>query len=115
MAKFVDLAKEEVLYAYEGGSDDVRMMLERGDANSRINMEMGRWQMSVKGDTSTWLGNWCDLFDDVVDELERAYVVLNGYSRVQAIEMRGKGSVGQSEVLEKKERSGIASLFSGGK
>lgn len=115
MDKFVELAKDNVLYSYEGGSDDVRLMLERGEANSRINMEMGRWQMAVAGVTSCWRGNWKDMFADVGEVLERDYMVLNGYSRVQAIEMRGQGTVAQKEVLEKRERGGVLGLFSGGK
>ena len=113
MDKFVEKAKDEVLYSYEGGSDDVRMMLSRGEANSRSNMEMGRFAMAVGGITSNWKGKWKDMFAELENILESKYMILNGYSRVQAIEMRGQSSIAGREVLEKKERGGLLGLISG--
>lgn len=113
MDKFVEQAKDEVLYSYEGGSDDVRMMLSMGEANSRSNMEMGRFSVSTCGLTNCWRGNWKGMFGELPLSLESKYMILNGYSRVQAIEMRGQSTIAGKELLEKKERGGILGMFSG--
>lgn len=112
MDKFVEKAKQEVLYDYEGGNDDVRLMLSQGEANSRVNEEMGRWGMAVGNLSRCWRGSWFDLFGGWGEELERRYICLNGYSRVQAIEMRGQSAIAEREVLEKKQRGGVLGLFS---
>ena len=115
MDKFVERAKERLLYEFEGGNDDVRLMLERSDVNSRANCDMGRWTNAVVGVCDSWKGNWKGLLNYMGDQLEQKYLILNGYSRVQAIEMRGKSAVAEREVLEKKERGGLLGLFSGNK
>ena len=115
MDKFVERAKEAVFYEMEGGNDDVRLMLQIGEANSRANTEMGRWQLSGFGLTDCWKGKWQGMFSEHGDRLERFYLILNGYSRVQAIEMKGQGSVAQREVLAPKPRAGLLGMFSGDK
>ena len=49
--KYVDLAKEKVLYSWQDQADSVRLMLDQSRTNSRVNQEMGRWIMAVRGVT----------------------------------------------------------------
>lgn len=113
--KFVDRAKQELFYEYEGGNDNVRLMVSQSAANSRVNEQMARWEMSVLAITSSWHGKWQNMFEPIMQQLETHFLNLNGYSRVQAIEMAGQASVGQREVIEPKERGGLLGLFSGKK
>lgn len=111
--KFVERAKEAIFYESEGGgNEDVRMMLSRGDSNSRVNQEMSNIELSYFGVVSCWRNNWKLIFEGCLDGLERMYINLNGYSRVQAIEMRGRGTVAQRDLIEPKQRGGILGLFS---
>lgn len=113
MDKFVDEAKQQLLYEYDRGNDDVVMMLSHGGVNSRVNVEMGRWELAFGGVMNCWKGNWFTNFEGLGAELERLYLALGGYARVQAIEMRGMSAVAEKEVLEKKERGGLLGIFSG--
>lgn len=114
---FVDRAKELLMYRFEGGEDTVKSMLTMDDeANSRLNLDMAKFEIALERIDSNWRGNWHRLFSkDFGHQLERANLTLNGYARTQAIEMQGQHTVAQREVLEKKDRAGILSLFSGGK
>jgi len=111
--KYVDRAKEQVLYEYADQEDSVRLMLQHGDVNSRVNEEMGRWIMAAGNMTKLMKGNWKNLLGSTVEDLQIQYLSLAGYSRVQAIEMRGMQSIAEREVLEKKERGGLMGLFQG--
>lgn len=115
MDKFVEIAKQKLFYESDGGTDNVRLMLSRTQANSRVNEEMARWEMAVLQITACWTGAWKHTFAPLAEMLEDNFMNLNGYSRVQAIEMAGQQSIGEKEVLAEKERGGILGLFSGGK
>ena len=115
MDKFVEEAKRRLMYERESGNDDVSLMLDYGGVNTRLNEEMGKCKISFNGVVSCWSGAWNENFKGLFDDLERFYLGLNGYARVQAIEMRGQSAIAEREVMEKKERSGILGLFSGGK
>lgn len=113
MDKFVERAKEKVLYSFEGGSDAIRLMVSWGEANSRVNQEMARYQLGVSAIDSNWKGKYQGLISSWNMSLELAMMNLNGYSREQAINMAGQQSVAAREVIEPKERKGLLGLFSG--
>lgn len=110
---WADRAKEGLLYEYDHSHDDVALMLTRTPTNTRVNQDMGRFILSVREVSDCWKGSWRSCFSQLADGLETMYLGLNGYARVQAIEMRGKSAIAEREVLEPKERGGILGIFSG--
>ena len=109
--KFVDKAKRELMYEYEAGGD-VECMLEQTDTNSRVNEQMARWCLLVKFISGNWKGGYKGMFDDMVVGLQRHYLNMDGYSRVQAIEMCQAHTITDKNLSEKREKGGILGLFS---
>ena len=110
--KFVDQAKRELMYEYEAGGD-VESMLQQNDTNSRVNESMARWCLLLKFVSGNWRGNYKVLFDGIIEGVQRHYLNMDGYSRVQAIEMCQAHTVTEKGLNEKsKEKGGIVGLFS---
>ena len=112
--KFVDKAKEQVLYEFNEGGD-VERMLTIGPVNSRVNEDMARWCLAVAGVTSTWEGKYHNLLGDINDDLQKMQLNLNAFSRGQALEMRGRQTIAEFQAGEQQKRGGLLGLSGGTK
>ena len=110
--KFGEQAKRQLLYEFQGG-DDVGHMLEQGATNSRVNESMTRFCLVAQRVNEVWRGKYKDMFAKMVEDLQRHYLNLEGYSRVQAIDMRAAHTITEKALLEKKEKGGIIGLLGG--
>lgn len=110
--KFVDRAKEEVLYEFSEGGD-VERMLSFGPVNSRVNEGMAVWCVAGGRVTGTWRGKYHNLLGDVGEDLQKMLLCLNGYSRLQALEMRGRQTIDEYQAAQEKQKSGLLGLFGG--
>ena len=110
--KFSERAKNQLLYEYQEGSE-VGQMLEQSETNSRTNQEMSRFVFFCKGFGNGWKGNWSKVFDNVVIDIQRLYLSLDGYARVQAIDMQSAHTITEQQLQQKaeKKRGGILGLF----
>ena len=117
LENYVDRAKELLLYRYQSGDNNVSQMLSMDElANSRLNLEMAKFEIALHRIDSNWKGNWnCLLSKDFGQQLERAFLTLDGYARCQAIEMEGQRTIAEKEILKGKDRGGLLSLFQGNK
>lgn len=106
---YVDLIKQKVLYRQRQGGE-VGMMLDYSDVNKIVNEEMARLNVMLLGTFDSWRGNWKGLLNDVIVHCEMQMMGLEGYSREQAIRM--KGEVAKEEGMQQ-QKSGLLGLFSG--
>ena len=110
--KFVDQAKRELLYEFQQGGD-VGCMLEQSATNSRVNVAMARWCLVAQRVSESWRGKYAKFFDKMIEDLQRHYLSLEGYGRVQAIDMKAAHTITENALKEKKEKGGILGLFGG--
>ena len=110
--KFVEQVKRERLYDEYQGGDNVSAMLDQSPTNSRNNEGMARVGTVLDGIFGSWRGNWHNLLGDFTTVLERKYLNMEGFARVQAIEMCGAHTMSEKFVEEKKSRGGLLGLFS---
>lgn len=111
--KFVDTAKQAVLYEFQQG-DSVGSMLDQSPTNSRTNVGMSRICLCVSMSRLCWRGKWATLFGDFDTALQRHLLSLEGYARLQAIEMHkndASGIPGFGTPDEKKKRGGLLGLL----
>ena len=111
--KFVDLAKEQVLYEFNEGGD-VERMLTMGDVNSRVNEAMARWCVAVGGVVANWQGPYQNLIN-VSSDLQKMMLNLEGYSRLQAIEMKSRATLADMNAAEQQKKGGLLGLLSSNK
>jgi len=111
--KFVDLAKEQTLYEFNEGGD-VELMLERGPVNSRVNQDMARWCVAVEGVVANWDGPYQNLID-VSGSLQEMMLNLEGYSRLQAIEMKSRATLADMNAAEQQKKGGLLGLLGANK
>lgn len=114
--KFRDQAVQNTLYTYDQ-SDAVSAMLSRTDHNSRVNQEIAQFALSTGAMTANWKGKYQNMWADQRSQLERYYLVLGGYSRLQAIEMKAASTIHENDVLkiqEGQKKSGLLGLFGKG-
>ena len=95
-------------------SDAIRSMLEQSPTNSRVTERMARICTAVDDITSHWRGNYKNLFGNFTTTLQRYFMNVSGYARVQAIEIAQAQSVtGEALQAEKKKRGGLAGWLLG--
>lgn len=107
-----DLAKDYVLWQQQRGGD-IELMLQRTPTNSRTNEALARFGSSLTAITANWRGKYKDMWADIPEKLETNYLVMEGYSRKQTIELAAamaKAAAGVPEQ-ETKKRGGILGLF----
>jgi len=109
--KFVEQVKRERLYDEYQQGDDVSAMLEQSPTNSRVNEGMARVCTVLDAVSDNWRGSWHNLFGDFTVALQRHYLNMEGFSRVQAIEMCGAHAMSEKFIEEKKAKGGLLGLF----
>lgn len=114
LQSFREQAIQQQLYEFQEGGD-VERMLEMGPVNSRVNTEMAWWCLAVAGVASNWTGKYRNLFGCIENDLQRMMLVLDGYSRMQALEMRGRQTIAEYQASQEKAKGGLLGLFSGNK
>ena len=109
---FQEQAKRQLLNEYQEASD-VGSMLDQSPTNSRNNQEMGRACYAMMNHQRGWKANWNHFFDGAIEDLQRLYLNLDGYSSVQAIEMQQAHTVTEKNLEQKaeKKKGGIFGLF----
>ena len=108
-----ELAKTAYLYEAQSGGQ-VELMLQRTPTNSRENQELAQFNSSLTAMTANWDGNYKNLWGDIPVRLQEHFLVLDGYSRKQAIEMAGV--VARAEAIESQQtgtpkRGGLLGLL----
>jgi len=83
-----DLAKTAYLYEAQSGGN-VELMLQRTPTNSRENEQLARFNAVITAMTDNWSGPYKNLFGDLPVRLQEHYLVMDAYSRKQAIELAG--------------------------
>lgn len=111
--KFVDTAKQALLYEFQQ-PDTLGAMLDQSPTNTRTNIQMSRVCLCIGMTRITWRGNWATLFGDLDQALQRHLLSLDGYARLQAIEMHKStpsGIPGFGPPDEKKKKGGLLGLI----
>jgi len=108
--KFVEQAKNQLLYERQGGGG-VEVMLARSSTNTRVNQEMARLSLILTAICTNWRGNWYGLFADLVADMQCLNLGMDGYARVQAIQMAGAQTTTAGEVVSAEKKGGFLGLF----
>lgn len=87
---FVDQAKSQVLYTQQS-DDAVSAMLSFGKVNKRLTGNFIKWTAMVRSFSVVWRGRYLDRLNDLIEYMERQTLCEDGYSRKQAIEIKGEG------------------------
>lgn len=109
--KFVEQVKRERLYDEYQQGGDVSAMLEQSPTNSRVNEAMARWCMIGSQVSKNWRGKYKNLFGSMFDDIQRHFLNMEGYARVQAIDMCAAHTITEKALLEKKEKGGLLGIF----
>ena len=110
--KFIEEVKRERLYDEYQQGNDIESMLQQSPTNSRVNQGMSRVVVLLDFLSGNFRGSWNSLFGNITTDLQRHYLNMEGYSRVQAIEMCRAHTMTTKFMDEKKEKGGILGLFS---
>lgn len=112
MQTFRDRAVQSLLYEHDN-SDAVRAMLEQSPTNSRVNQAMAWWCVICDQVCGNWKGAWKNLFGDMVTSIQKHQLNLEGYSRVQAINMSASRTVTEQGLQQQQgKKGGILGIFS---
>lgn len=104
--------KQRLMYERQSG-DAIRAMLEQNSTNTRVNSDLAKVCAIFDDITSRWRGKWKNLMGDYTTILQRNYMALDGYARVQAIEIAQSSSITGEALSEKKKRGGLIGWLSG--
>jgi hypothetical protein len=107
---FRDQAVNQLMYTHQQGGD-VGLMLDQTPTNSRVNPKMAQFCLILHHTSYLWRGNYKTLFGDIEDQIQRHYLNMEGYSRVQAIDMSAAHSVTQEALQAKQKRGGILGMI----
>lgn len=88
MMNWQDLAKTAYLYEAQSGGN-VELMLQRTATNSRENQDLARFNMALSIMSKHWRGKYKDLFGDLPEKLQEHFLIMDAFSRKQAIELAG--------------------------
>ena len=105
--KFRDLAVDEVMHEYQQG-DNVGQMLDESDTNTRYNEALARVQSLMEWQQSCWHGKWSQFWSVWLVSLRRKFLNIDGYARVQAIEMcQARTMTDQALFKQQSEKKGL--------
>lgn len=105
--KFRDLAVDEVMHEYQQGSD-VGQMLDESETNTRYNQELARVQSYMEWNESCWRNRWSMFWEPWLAPLRRKNLNIDGYARVQAIEMCSAKTMTDQALFKKQaEKKGL--------
>lgn len=109
---YVDEIKQKVLYERRNRGE-IALMLDYGAANKFLNGDGAgaQWAVEISAINNTWKGNWKGLFEDYIEHCELQMLGLDGYSREQAIRMKGE----IAKLERDKDSGGLLSIFKGNK
>jgi len=88
MQNWRDLATTAYLYEAQSGGN-VELMLQRTPTNSRENEQLARFGSWLDAATGYWTGNYHKLWGDITVKWQEHYLVMDAFSRKQAIELAG--------------------------
>lgn len=108
-----DLAKTAYLYEAQSGGN-VELMLQRTPTNSRENEALARFNAVLTAMTDNWTGPYKNLWGDLPVKLQEHMLVLDAFSRKQAIELAGvvaKAEAVQASAEGTPKRGGLLGLL----
>jgi hypothetical protein len=110
--KFRDEAVRATLNDYQEAGD-VRQMLDQSETNSRVNQEMARWCLIARMFEGHWRGSWRHFFGSMVPDMQRLNLNMEGYARVQAIDMCAAHTTTEQALANsgKEKKGGLLGLF----
>jgi hypothetical protein len=76
------------MYEAQSGGN-VELMLQRTPTNSRENEQLARFNAVLSAMTDNWTGPYKNLWGDLPAKLQEHYLVMDAFSRKQAIELAG--------------------------
>lgn len=106
--EFIEKIKDRVIYR-KGNVGDVQLMLEKSDTNKYTQVEFARIKESCLMVTRRWRGSYKDMLLSDMLSMEVEMLTMDGYSREQAIKMRGEVA-----KMEEKEGGGLLGFLKGG-
>lgn len=108
-----DLAKTAYLYEAQSGGN-VELMLQRTPTNSRENQALARFNAVFTTMTANWDGKYKNLWGDLPVVLQEHMLILDAFSRKQAIELAGvvaRAEAVQSADAVQPKRGGVLGLL----
>lgn len=111
--KFRDRAVEKRLMEYRRGGSGAELMLEQSDTNTRINEEMVKILLLEEWTKRTWKGRYQYILEEIGEVVQRLYLNLEGYARVQAIDMLKASSVTSDVLRDEKKHKGLIGMLGG--
>lgn len=105
-----DRAVQQLLYDHSQG-DEIRAMLEQSATNSRVNQQMAWWCVLCEQVCGSWAGNWRNLFGEMATSLQKHLLQLEGYARVQAIDMAMSRTTTEKQLLQQEKKGGLLGLL----
>lgn len=110
---FGESMKQQLMYTRQN-ADAIRSMLEQSPTNSRVSARMARICTAIDDVTSHWRGKYKNFFGDYTTTLQRQFMNVDGYARVQAIEIARSQSVTGEVLKEENKRGGLMGWLTGG-
>lgn len=111
--KFRDDMVERRLYEYRKGGSGADLMLEQSETNTRVNSAMVKLLILEEYTKRVWRGEYRFILEDIGELVQRLYLGLDGYARVQAIEMLKAQSVTGEVLREDRKRKGLLGILGG--
>lgn len=111
--KFVDTAKQALLYEFQQ-PDTLGAMLEQSPTNTLTNIKMSQVCLCLTMAQRAWRGKYKTLFGDLDQDLQRHLLSLEGYARLQAIEIHKaapSGIPGFGPPDDKNKKGGLLGLI----
>jgi hypothetical protein len=112
-SSYGETMKQHLLHERQN-ADAIRSMLEQSPTNSRVTARMARVCTAVDDVTSHWRGGYQNLFGNYTTTIQRYYMNVDGYARVQAIEIAQAQSVTGEALKEERKRGGVMGWITGG-
>lgn len=108
-----ELAKNQYLHELQSGGN-AELMLQRTPTNSRENEALARFNASLTAMTANWDGPYKNLWSDIPVKLQEHFLVMDAFSRKQAIEMASaiaKAEAVQATQAAEGRRGGLLGLL----
>lgn len=109
-----ELAKTAYMYEIQS-SGNIELMLQRTATNSRENQDMARFNAILTAMTDNWTGPYKNLWGDLPAQLQEHYLIMDAFSRKQAIELAGvvakAEAVQQADMTQPQKRGGLLGLL----
>lgn len=108
---YVDVAKKRLMYEHQQ-LDDIGQMLSHSETNTRLNQELVQLSTILYYQRLAFKRNWSKLLNELDLILQQYYLNLEGYSRIQAIDMaRAQQGVIPPQQQPETKKKGLLGLF----